>query len=80
MKGLYHYDGMKLFHLSETEQYAVYRVRIERTKEDRYQPFILYQLTHRFSPETGWTLRHKKLGRFGTLGEAVKHIKTLQGF
>jgi hypothetical protein len=81
MTGLYHYNGMKLYYLSEDEKYAIYQLPASRAKtiRQKYNPFRVYAITHRLS-NSGWTIRHKLLEEYADLYSGVCYIRQQQGF
>lgn len=78
MKGLYHYQGMRLHYLTEDERWAVYYVpqSKQKNREDHYNPFRVYNLKRTF--HYGWTIHHKMVNRYGDLFSAVLFIHDQQ--
>lgn len=81
MKGIYHYQGMRLHYLSEDGDYAVYwKAPKPGTKPQNYHnPYRVYSVTQTFG-DYGWTTRHKLLAKYADLHSAVRHIRAAQGF
>ena len=82
MKGLYHYNGMKLHFLSEDEKYAVYQIPYSKCKtmEERYNPFRVYEIKRVYSFESGWRLKHTLIEKYADLYSCVCRVRREQGY
>ena len=79
MKGLYHYQGMQLHYLSESEDYAVYKVGKAKTMSDRYNPYRVYKIGRRFG-DSGWVMTHQLVEKYGDLFSGICCIRQMQGY
>lgn len=79
MSGLYHYQGMPLYYMSEDREYVVYRREPKNSdkREDYFNPFKVYKLEQKWSESRGWYLSHKYIDHFADLMSAVYTIRDI---
>jgi len=82
MKGLYHYQGMPLHYLSEDQTFAVYQAKYnpDDKPQIKYNPFIVYRLSRRYSVNGGWCIQHHKVDRYADLYSAIQRVRREQGY